>query len=61
MSTPLTHSILLGSKDRNEVRELFKARDFETLTTDYVVSASKFLEVKSSLTSDLLFEPNKIE
>ena len=32
------HSILLGSKDRHEVRELLKARDFETLTTDYVVN-----------------------
>lgn len=32
------HSILLGSKVRNEVKELFKARDFETLTTDYVVN-----------------------
>jgi hypothetical protein len=32
------HSILLGSKNRDEVRELFTARDFETLTTDYVVN-----------------------
>ena len=32
------HSILLGSKDRKEVRELLTARDFETLTTDYVVN-----------------------
>ena len=32
------HSILLGSKDRKEVRELLKARDFETLTTDYVIN-----------------------
>ena len=32
------HSILLGSKDRTEVRELLKARDYETLTTDYVVN-----------------------
>ena len=32
------HSILLGSKDRDEVRELLKARDFETLATDYVVN-----------------------
>ena len=32
------HSILLGPKDRNEVRELLKARDYETLTTDYVVN-----------------------
>ena len=32
------HSILLGSKNRNEVKELFKARDFEALTTDYVVN-----------------------
>lgn len=32
------HSILLGSKDRAETRELLKARDYETLTTDYVVN-----------------------
>ena len=32
------HSILLGSKDRIEVRELLRARDFEALTTDYVVN-----------------------
>ena len=32
------HSVLLGSKDRNEVRELLTARDFETLTTDYVIN-----------------------
>ena len=32
------HSILLGCKDKSEVRELLKARDFETLTTDYVVN-----------------------
>ena len=32
------HSILLGSKDRTEVRELLTSRDFETLTTDYVVN-----------------------
>ncbi len=32
------HSILLGSKDRNEVRELLTVRDFETLTTDYVIN-----------------------
>ena len=32
------HSILLGSKNRNEVKELFTSRDFETLTTDYVVN-----------------------
>lgn len=32
------HSILLGSKDKSEVRELLKARDFETLTSDYVVN-----------------------
>jgi hypothetical protein len=32
------HSILLGCKDRNEVKELFTSRDFETLTTDYVVN-----------------------
>ena len=32
------HSILLGSKDRNEVKELLTSRDFETLTTDYVVN-----------------------
>lgn len=31
------HSILLGCKDKSEVRELLKVRDFETLTTDYVV------------------------
>ena len=31
------HSILLGGKDKSEVKELFIARDFETLTTDYVV------------------------
>lgn len=32
------HSILLGTKDKTEVRELLKARDFETLSTDYVVN-----------------------
>ena len=32
------HSILLGAKDKSEVRELLKTRDFETLTTDYVVN-----------------------
>ena len=32
------HSILLGSKNRDEVRELLTSRDFETLTTDYVVN-----------------------
>ena len=32
------HSILLGSKNRAETRELLKARDYETLTTDYVVN-----------------------
>lgn len=32
------HSILLGAKDKSEVRKLLKARDFETLTTDYVVN-----------------------
>ena len=32
------HSILLGAKDKSEVRELLQARDFETLTTDYVVN-----------------------
>jgi hypothetical protein len=32
------HSILLGAKDKTEVRELLKARDFETLSTDYVVN-----------------------
>ena len=32
------HSILLGTKDKAEVRELLKARDFETLSTDYVVN-----------------------
>ena len=30
--------MLFRSKDRNEVRELLTARDFETLTTDYVVN-----------------------
>ena len=32
------HSILLGAKDKSEVRELLKARDFEALSTDYVVN-----------------------
>ena len=32
------HSILLGGKDKAEVRELLKARDFEALSTDYVVN-----------------------
>ena len=32
------HSILLGGKNRNEVKELLTSRDFETLTTDYVVN-----------------------
>lgn len=32
------HSILLGAKDRAEVSKLFAARDFQTLTTDYVVN-----------------------
>lgn len=32
------HSILLGAKDRLEVKKLLKARDFEALTTDYVVN-----------------------
>ena len=32
------HSILLGGKNRNEVKELLTARDFEALTTDYVVN-----------------------
>lgn len=32
------HSILLGTKDKAEVRELLKARDFEALSTDYVVN-----------------------
>lgn len=32
------HSILLGAKDRTEVKELFTARDFEALTTDYVIN-----------------------
>lgn len=32
------HSILLGGKDKSEVKELFKARDFEALSTDYVVN-----------------------
>lgn len=31
------HSILLGSKSKSEVKELLTARDFEALTTDYVV------------------------
>lgn len=32
------HSILLGGKDKSEVRELFKVGDFEALSTDYVVN-----------------------
>lgn len=32
------HSILLGSKDKAKVRELLEARDFEALSTDYVVN-----------------------
>ena len=28
----------MGSKDRKEVRKLLKARDFKTLTTDYVIN-----------------------
>ena len=32
------HSILLGSKSKSEVKELLTSRDFETLTTDYVVN-----------------------
>lgn len=32
------HSLLLGGKDRMEVKKLFKARDFASLTTDYVVN-----------------------
>lgn len=32
------HSILLGCKNRSEVKELLTSRDFETLTTDYVVN-----------------------
>lgn len=32
------HSILLGCKDKSEIRELLTSRDFETLTTDYVVN-----------------------
>ena len=33
------HSILLGCKDKSEVRELLNGyRDWETLTTDYVVN-----------------------
>nr|DAG73208.1 MAG TPA: Replication associated protein [Microviridae sp.] len=32
------HSILLGAKDKTEIRELLQTRDFETLTTDYVVN-----------------------
>ena len=32
------HSILLGTKDKTQVRELLKVRDFEALSTDYVVN-----------------------
>lgn len=32
------HSILLGGKDKAEIRELLRARDFEALSTDYVVN-----------------------
>jgi len=32
------HSILLGSKSKLEVKKLFTSRDFEALTTDYVVN-----------------------
>lgn len=32
------HSILLGAKNKAEVRELLTARDFEALSTDYVVN-----------------------
>lgn len=32
------HSVLLGCKDKSEIRELLTSRDFETLTTDYVVN-----------------------
>ena len=32
------HSTLLGAKDKAEIRELLKVRDFEALTTDYVVN-----------------------
>ena len=32
------HSILLGSKSKTAVRELLTSRDFETLTTDFVVN-----------------------
>lgn len=31
------HSVLLGSKSKAEVKQLLTSRDFETLTTDYVV------------------------
>lgn len=33
-----SHSILLGSKSKSEVKELLTSRDFEALTTDYVVN-----------------------
>lgn len=36
------HSILLGAKDKAEVRELLKAGDFEALSTDYVVNKKVF-------------------
>ena len=32
------HSILLGTKDQSTVRELLTSRDFEALTSDYVVN-----------------------
>ena len=32
------HSILLGAKDKSEIKKLLSSRDFETLTTDYVVN-----------------------
>lgn len=32
------HSILLGAKDKSEIRELLKVRDFEALSIDYVVN-----------------------
>lgn len=32
------HSILLGCKDRHEVKELLTSRDFEALVSDYVVN-----------------------
>lgn len=32
------HSVLLGCKSKSEVKELFTSRDYEALTTDYVVN-----------------------